>query len=110
MRSTGEPVRLWDWLTEHDVRLDIRMECELDPQLGLPVWHCEILGFSDPNGMRPAVFILKSPRGREVTIEASDPYPDAAYREAVHQLRGKTLYVLVGVRNQRIVVPLDLTI
>lgn len=103
-------MQLWDWLTEHDIRLDVRMESEMDPQIGLPEWHCEILGFPSPNALRPAVFILEFADGPESLVEGFDPDPGAALREAVRQLRGKTISVIYRERDEQIVVPQDLTV
>jgi hypothetical protein len=100
---------LWEWLRTHGVRLDVVLECELDPCEREIEWHCKISGFPVPNGIRPAVNITTYPDGPEALIETFAPDPGIAYRSAVAKLRGLSVNIIDNERDVTLTFPSDLT-
>jgi hypothetical protein len=101
-------MQLMDWLRLHDVRLDVRLEANLDPAEPELQWECEIHGFHCPSGLRPAVSLLGA-HGHAADVTAFAATPGDAYHDAVRQLRGLSVNVIFRDRNETLTFPVDLT-
>ena len=102
-------MRLATWLKKQDVRLAIKVECELDPTAHRQNWVCRIQGFLSTSGDRPAVFL--SDRFGEVgDVEAHAGDPRAALQLALRRLQGMKVNVLYRERDETLTFPARLTI
>ena len=103
-------MKLEKWLKANDVRLVVHIKAELDPIVRSPCWRCEILGLLNVNPARnrPAVFIVKRSGGiADVVAYANTPLQ--AYANAVNQLPGLRINVILLARDETLTFPEKLT-
>ncbi|HXK37203.1 MAG TPA: hypothetical protein VJ553_06500 [Candidatus Paceibacterota bacterium] len=104
-------MKLFTWLKKHDVRLHAVTRATFDPVHPEPRWRCEILGFHTPDAAhrRPAVFILTA-HGLDAYVVGFGDDSDEAFGNAVNQLIGKRVRVVLYEQSRLLTVPRNLTV